>query len=315
MDMLPTRPRRAPGQLALSRLRHDQVAIVSATVLALIAMVAACADVIAAMYGHSKDAVFPQLLDDFGFPLGFNGGISGEHWLGVEPGVGRDVFLQLVYGARTSLGIAVLSATLATALGVVIGLAAGYLGGLVDSAVSWLIDLFLAFPFIIFALAAVPIVNTMITGSPQLSPGAPGRIATLVAVLVLFGWMGTARLVRGQVLSLRERAYVDAARVAGAGPWRIMTRELLPNLRGPILVTFSMTVPAYIQAEAALSFLNIGVTEPVPDWGRMIFYSIPYARSDWTYTFFPGAALFVVVLAANLLGDSLRDALDPKAAR
>jgi peptide/nickel transport system permease protein len=311
----PTQPRRTPGRLAWARLRHDKVAVVSATTLALVATVAVYADAIAAVYGHDKDDVFPELLDDYGFPLGLSGGISAEHWLGVEPGVGRDVFLQLVYGARTSLGIAVLSAGLATALGVVIGVAAGYRGGLVDTAISWFVDLFLAFPFIIFALAAVPIVNTMITGSPQLSPDAPARIATLVTVLVIFGWMSTGRLVRGQVLSLRERDYVDASRVAGAGPWRIMSRELLPNLWGPILVTFSMTVPAYISAEAALSFLNIGVSEPVPDWGRMIFYSIPYAHSDWTFTFFPGAALFVVVLAANLLGDSLRDALDPKAVR
>jgi peptide/nickel transport system permease protein len=308
-----TLARRTPGQLAWSRLRHDKVAIISAIALALVATVALYADVIAAVYGHDKDTVFPELLDDFGFPLGLSGGISAEHWLGVEPGVGRDVFLQLVYGARTSLGIAVLGAGLATALGVVMGLAAGYLGGLVDSAIVWFVDLFLAFPFIIFALAAVPIVNTMITGSPQLSPSAPVRIVTVVAVLVMFGWMGTARLVRGQVLSLRERAYVDAARVAGAGRWYIMSRELMPNLWGPIIVTFSMTVPAYIQAEAALSFLGIGVTEPVPDWGRMIFHSVPYARSDWTFFLFPGTALFVVVLAANLLGDALRDALDPKA--
>jgi peptide/nickel transport system permease protein len=311
----PAPVRRSPGQLVWARLRRDRVAIASAAVLGVFALVAIFADLIAAVYGHDKDAVFPQLLDDFGFPLGRGGGISAEHWFGVEPGVGRDVFIQLVYGARTSLGIAVLGAGLATALGVVIGIVAGYLGGRVDTVMNWFIDLFLAFPFIIFALAAVPIANTMITGSPQLSPGVLPRIVTLVVVLVAFGWMGTARLVRGQVLSLRERQYVDAARVSGAGLRHIMFRELLPNLWGPILVTFSMAVPAYIQAEAALSFLNIGVTEPVPDWGRMIFYSIPYARSDWTFTFFPGAALFLVVLAANLLGDSLRDALDPRASR
>lgn len=306
---------RSPGQLAWARLRRDRVAIASAAVLSLFVLLALFADVIAAAYGQDKDAVFPQLLDDYGFPLGLSGGISTEHWFGVEPGVGRDVFLQLVYGARTSLGIAVLGAGLATALGVVIGIVAGYLGGMVDAVLTWLLDLFLAFPFIIFALAAVPIVNTMVTGSPQLSPGVLPRIVTLVIVLVAFGWMGTARLVRGQVLSLRERQYVDAARVSGAGLSHIVFRELLPNLWGPILVTFSLAVPAYIQAEAALSFLNIGVTEPVPDWGRMAFYSIPYARSDWTFTFFPGAALLLVVLAANLLGDSVRDALDPRGAR
>ena len=173
----------------------------------------------------------------------------------------------------------------------------------------------LAFPFIIFALAAIPIVNTMMTGSVRLNPGVGVRIFTLVTVLVVFGWMSTARLVRGQVLSLREREFVDAARVAGAGTGHMVFRELLPNLWAPILITFSLALPQYVTAEAALSFLNIGVTEPVPDWGRMIFDSAQYVQADPAYTAFPGVAIFVLVLAFNLFGDSLRDALDPKTTR
>jgi len=306
---------RSPRQLAWSRLRRDRVAIASAAVLTLFVAVALLADVIAALYGHDKDTTFPELLDVYGYPLGVNGGMSGEHWLGIEPIIGRDVLLQVVYGTRTSLGIAVVAATVATMIGAVVGAVAGYLGGRVDAGVLWCIDVLLAFPFIVFALAAVPIVNTLVTGTPVLSPAVGTRIATLICVLIVFGWMGTARIVRGQVLSLRERQFVDAARVAGGGARHIVFRELLPNLWGPIIVTFSLAVPGYVTAGAALSFLNIGVTEPVPDLGRMIFYSVPYARTDWTYAFFPGVTLFLIVLAANLLGDSLRDALDPKAIR
>ena len=306
---------RSPGQLAWARLRKDKVALCSAVVLALFALVAIFADVIEWAYGFDKKTTFPDKLDSLGYPYGYLGGISGEHWFGVEPGLGRDVFLQLIFGTRTSLGIAITAATLSTTTGVVVGVLAGYLGGWVDSALSWVMDVMLAFPFIIFALAAIPIVNTLITGSVQRTPSVGVRIATLVGVLVAFGWMSTARLVRGQVLSLREREFVDAARASGASIRHMVFRQLLPNLWAPVLVTFSLAVPQYVTAEAALSFLNIGVTEPVPDWGRMIFDSSRYAMFDPAYTFFPGFAIFLLVLSFNLFGDSLRDALDPKSSR
>jgi peptide/nickel transport system permease protein len=258
---------------------------------------------------------FSARLDGLGYPLGYLGGITADHWLGLEPGLGRDVFIQLVYGARTSLGIAVAASVLSTMLGVVVGIVAGYVGGRFDAFVTWATDVMLAFPFIIFALAAIPIVNTIVTGSVLISPSVGIRIATLIGVLVIFGWMSTARLVRGQVLSLREREFVEAARAAGAGTGHMVFRQLLPNLWAPILITFSLSLPQYVTAEAALSFLNIGVTEPVPDWGRMIFDSAQYVQADPAYTTFPGLAIFVLVLAFNLFGDSLRDALDPKAAR
>lgn len=313
---------RSPGQLAWMRLRRDRVAVVSAVVLACFAAAAILADVIVWAYGHATGQPgiragdqFPDRLDFIGYPLGYLGGITPQHWLGVEPGLGRDVFIQLVYGARTSLGIAAVASALSTTLGVVIGTVAGYVGGRLDAFVSWVTDVMLAFPFIIFALAAIPIVNTLVTGSVVLSPGVGVRIATLVGVLVLFGWMSTARLVRGQVLSLREREFVEAARAAGARTPHMIFHQLLPNLWAPILITFSLALPQYVTAEAALSFLNIGVTEPVPDWGRMIFDSAQYVQADPAYTAFPGLAIFVLVLAFNLFGDSLRDALDPKAVR
>jgi peptide/nickel transport system permease protein len=306
---------RSPGQLAWMRLKRDKVALVSAVVLLGFAFVAVFADVISKVYGVSKDDTFPDQIDSLGVPLGYLGGISREHWFGLEPQIGRDVFIQLIYGARTSLGIAVTAAVLSTGVGIVLGTVSGFLGGWVDTSISWIVDLFLAFPFIIFALAAIPIINTLITGSVQEQPSVSSRIAVLIGVLVVFGWMSTARLVRGQVLSMREREFVDAARAAGAGTAHMVFRQLLPNLWAPILVTFSLAVPQYVTIEAALSFLNIGVTEPVPDWGRMIFDSINWIQADPMYTFFPGMAIFLLVLAFNLFGDSLRDALDPKSGR
>jgi peptide/nickel transport system permease protein len=299
------------------RLRRDKVAVVSFVVLAFFLVFAVFADPIVWGYQWITGASRPEppLLDGLGYPLGYLGGISWRHWFGVEPAFPRDIFIQLVYGARTSLGIAAVAAVLSTSLGVIIGTVAGYVGGWVDSVISWVIDLLLAFPFVIFALAAIPIVNTLISGSVYKSPSVPARIGTLVGVLVFFGWMSTARLVRGQVLSLREREFIEAAHAAGAGTWHMVFRELLPNLWAPILITFSLALPQYVTAEAALSFLNIGVSEPVPDWGRMIFDSASYLQSDPAYTFFPGMAIFILVLSFNLFGDSLRDALDPKSSR
>ena len=313
---------RSPGQLAWMRLRQDRVAVVSAVVLAFFAFVAVFADVIAWAYGLATGQpglrptdTFPELLDAIGYPLGYAGGITAKHWFGLEPGLGRDVLLQLVYGARTSLSIAVIASTLSTTLGVTIGMISGYVGGRLDAFITWVTDVMLSFPFVIFALAAIPIVNTMVTGSVLISPGVGVRIVTLIAVLVTFGWMGTARPVRGQVLSLREREFGEAARAAGARTPHMVFRQLLPNIWAPILITFSLSLPAFVTAEAALSFLGIGVTEPVPDWGRMIFDSAQYVQADPAYTAFPGLAIFVLVLAFNLFGDSLRDALDPKASR
>jgi peptide/nickel transport system permease protein len=306
---------RSPGQLAWMRLRRDKVALVSAGTLVFFALVAIFADLICKAYGIGKGDQFQQQLDKIGYPLGYLGGISGQHWFGLEPQLGRDIFVQLVFGTRTSLGIALVAAIATTAIGIVLGLVGGYAGGRIDAAISWFTDLLLAFPFIIFALAVVPIVNTLVSGSVQKQPTSATRIVVLIGVLIVFGWMSTARLVRGQVLSLREREFVDAARAAGAGTGHIVFRQLLPNLWAPILVTFSLAVPQYVTIEAALSFLQIGVSEPVPDWGRMIFSSTAFITADPFYTFFPGFALFLLVLAFNLFGDSLRDALDPRSAR
>jgi len=312
----PARPfvGRSPGQLAWARFRRDRTAVLSAAVTVTFLVLALAAPLIGALYGVSPHAQFQDRLDTFGMPLGYAGGISGEHWFGLEPRLGRDIFVRMVYGLRTSLFIALAAATITTVIGVVAGILAGYLGGWVDAVIGWVTDFALALPFLIFALAVVPTVELRFYGPREDVPSA-FRIAVLIAVFAAFGWTSTARLVRGQVMSLREREFVDAARACGAGLGHVLFRQLLPNIWAPILISFSLAVPSYVTGEAALSFLGIGIVEPTPDFGRMIFDSIPYLQTDAAYVFFPGITIFALVLAFNLFGDALRDALDPKSSR
>jgi peptide/nickel transport system permease protein len=312
---------RSPGQLAWLRLRRDRMAMTNGVIVLGFIVVAVAAPLIELVYGLSPYAFNGKLLDQGGLPLGFFGGITFTpgpdghiHPLGVEPRTGRDIFILLVYGARTSLIIAVGASTIAVALGIFFGVLAAYLGGWVDAVLSWFIDYMLAFPFLLFAIAVIPVVNLYLQdASGGVEPWK--RVLTIIVIFSLFSWMGTARLVRGQVLSLREREYVEAARAAGAGGRHIMFRQILPNLWAPILVVYSLAVPATVTAEAALSFLGIGVVEPTPDWGRMVNSSIPWLPVDPMYTFIPGILIFVLVLSFNLFGDSLRDALDPKSVK
>jgi peptide/nickel transport system permease protein len=305
---------RSPGQVVWSRLRGDRTALVSAIVSALLVVVSIAAPLIEKAYGVAPQDSFKDELDRYGMPYGVAGGVSGTHWFGIDPNLGRDVFIQMVYGLRTSLGIAVAAALITTTLGVLIGTVAGYLGGWVDSIIGWITDVALALPFLIFTLALIRPLELAFYGPREAVPGW-FRVVVLIGLFALFGWAATARLVRGQVLSLREREFVEAARAFGARTPRILLRELLPNLWAPIIVTFSLSIPAYITSEAALSFLGIGVLEPTPDFGRMIFRSLNYVQTDPAYVLFPGITIFVLVLAFNLLGDSLRDALDPKSSR
>ncbi|WP_018351575.1 ABC transporter permease [Longispora albida] len=313
---------RSPGQLAWMRFKRDRVGVVSMWISVTFLIVAIAAPLIEMVYGQSATTLNSNLLNDDSRPLGVLGGITFStdnpsnniHILGVEPRTGRDIFMQLVYGARTSLGIAVTASLISLAIGVVMGLVAAYRGGWVDSFINWFTDFMLAFPFVLFAFAAIPIVNTWLADDKgEVSPFS--RVITIIVVFSVFGWMGTARLVRGQVLSLREREYIEAARAAGAGTGHILFRQLLPNLWAPILVTLSLGVPATVTGEAALSFLNIGVTEPTPDWGRMVNESVAWYQVEPMYMLIPGVALFLLVLSFNLFGDALRDALDPKSTK
>jgi peptide/nickel transport system permease protein len=317
---------RSPGQLAWMRLRRDRVAMGSMWVLVFFVVVAVLAPLIRVLYGYGTyeqaGLGSSSLLDDTGAPLGYLGGMDFTtanpshhiHIFGIEPVVGRDMFIQVLYGIRTSLLISFVSTVIATIIGVIIGIAAAYLGGWFDAVINWFIDYMLAFPFFLFALAVIPVVNTHLQDAGGVV-SAGKRIVTIIVVFSLFAWMGLARLIRGQVLSLREREYVDAARAAGARLPHMLFRQLLPNLWAPILVTFSLGVPLTITAEGALSFLNIGVTEPTPDLGRLIYQSQNWLSSDPTYLLIPGVIIFVLVLAFNLFGDAVRDALDPKSSR
>lgn len=317
----------SPGRLALIRLRRDKTAVVAFWVLVFFLLVAIFAPVIQWIYGYNATTTNSSLLDDTGFPLGYLGGITfgsdnpshHMHIFGVEPVVGRDLFMQVVWGLRTSFEIAFVATVLSTALGVVVGIVTAYFGGWVDAVVSWFIDYMLAFPFFLFCLAIIPVINTRLadSGGCNCEVSAGKRVLTIIIVFSFFGWMYTARLVRGQVLSLREREYVDAARAVGAPVRHILFRQLLPNLWAPILISFSLGVPATITAEAALSFLNIGVIEPTPDLGRIINTGASFISGlpDPMYLVIPGALIFILVLAFNLFGDALRDALDPKSSK
>ena len=247
-----------------------------------------------------------------GRPLGEWGGISATHILGVEWGTGRDIFAQLLSGLRISLVIASSATLITVAIGTTVGIIAGYTGGWTDTVIGRFMDLVLAFPFLLIILALSGVLTQRLTelGVPE---GNPSRITYLILVLSVFGWPYLARIVRGQVLSLREREFVEAAVAMGASKRRILFTEILPNLWAPILVYATLTLPAYIGLEAALSFLGVGVLPPETTFGAMLANSVSYFNVVPSYLFIPGTVLVVLVVSFNLLGDSLRDALDPKA--
>ncbi|MFI5532868.1 ABC transporter permease [Kitasatospora sp. NPDC051853] len=308
----------SPRTISWRRFKRDRTGVVSAFIVAFFVLVALCAPLISMIYGKDPYTLYgqddPSLLNDYGFPVGANGGMSGDFWFGLEPKLGRDVLMQLVYGIRTSLLIALIATLLSTAIGAIIGVAAGYLGGKTDYLVGRVIDVLLAFPSTLFFIAFTPVLFAAFYKPDENIPPF-ARAVVLVAVLVIFGWAGLARLIRGTALAFREREFVEAARVTGASPARIIFKELLPNLWTPILIQATLSLPALVTAEAALSFLGVGIIEPTPDWGRMIAAGTDVYQDDITYLIFPGASLVIFVLAFNLLGDSVRDALDPKTKR
>ncbi|RKN39875.1 ABC transporter permease [Micromonospora endolithica] len=305
---------RSPGRLAWIRLRRDRTAMVSGAMLVLFVALALGAPLIEALYGIGPGEQFQEKLDGFGMPLGYVGGVSGEHWFGLEPGIGRDILIRLVHGLRTSLLIAFSAAVLTAVLGIVLGTLAGYLGGALDAGISWVTDLTLAMPFLIIALALTPTLVLRFYGEREAVPPWFG-VVVLIGIFATFGWTSTARLVRGQVIALREREFVEAARASGAGLGHMLFRQLLPNIWAPILVSFSLAVPQFITSEAALSFIGVGLSEETPSFGKMIYRSLDYLQTDPAYVFFPGITIFALVFAFNLFGDALRDALDPKSSR
>ncbi|AZM80064.1 ABC transporter permease [Streptomyces sp. KPB2] len=309
---------RSPGRLAWKRFKRDRTGVISACIVIFFFVIALAAPLIAKLYGKDPYTTYasqrPELLDAFSYPAGPNGGMSSEFWFGIEPQLGRDVFTFLLYGIRTSLGLA-LAATVVTAiLGVVIGTTAGYLGGKTDYFVGRLIDILLSFPSTLFFIAFMPVIYGLFVAPDENIPTSL-RAISLIIVLSGFGWASLARLLRGQVLGLREREFVEAAKVTGASPWRIVFKELLPNLWTPIIIQTTLMLPMFVTAEAGLAFLGVGMIDPTPDWGVMIQRGAQFYTEDLTFMLFPGLSMVIFVLAFNLLGDSVRDALDPKTKR
>ncbi|MBC9729695.1 ABC transporter permease [Streptomyces sp. TRM68367] len=308
---------RSPARMAWTRIRRDKVTMTALVVTVLFIVIALVAPVLTAVTGWGPTTPDNKAIDpDTGnFPYGSLGGISLTHLLGVEPGTGYDLFARIVYGLRTSLFVGFASAVLSTVAGVVGGLAAGYFGGWVDSLLSRIMDVMLAFPQLLFIIALTPVIQNALQTNSHGGTDENLRLLVLVLNIAAFAWAYTARLVRGQVLSLREREFVDAARLMSAGRRHILFRQLLPNLWAPILISFALAVPQNITTEAALSYLGVGVIPPAPDWGSLLSDASQYFLQDPMYLFIPGVLLLVLVLALNLLGDGVRDVLDPRARR
>jgi peptide/nickel transport system permease protein len=298
---------RSPLQLFWRRFRRDRVALVSLWFIALLIVVAIAAPLVVSLLGLPGPSVQnPNLTNAFGSPLG----PSAAHPFGVDP-LGQDVASRVIYGARVSLIVGVVGTAVATVLGTIVGLLAGYYRGWTDTLLSRLVDVVLAIPVLLLGLGlgAACEVRGCLGGHVQ------SGLGVIIFLIALVNWTYIARIVRGLVLSLREQEFVIAARSQGASDMRIMGREILPNLLAPIVVYASLLIPQNILLEAALSYLGVGVRPPTASWGQMIAAATPTFSTAWWYMVFPGIALLLTVLAFNLLGDGLQDALNPRIAR
>ena len=300
---------KSPRQLFWARFKEDKAAFLGLGMILLLVALAVGAGLIAKLVGHGPNELFlEETTDEFGLPEGPN----GEFWFGAD-GNGRDVFVRTIYGARTSLLVALGATGLAVVFGTVVGIVAGYFGGKVDTFISRTIDIFLSMPILLFAVGIAAACGTTAEGclGGLIAPGRPLVITTIA----LFSWPYIARIVRGNTLSIREKEFIEAARSLGAGNTRIMFREVLPNLVAPITVYATLLIPNNILFEAALSFLGLGVPQHIPSWGRMLSEAAGIFDIAWWLMVFPGLFLVATTLAFNLLGDGLRDALDPRSRR
>jgi peptide/nickel transport system permease protein len=289
---------RSQWQLTWRRLRSDKVAVASMIAIVIMIVLALAAPAIAALVHHPPNMAYPNTGENaVGNPVppGTNG-----FWLGTDD-TGRDLMVRIFYGARISLFVGLSTTAIATLAGVTVGMIAGYFGGFIDSVLARFTDAVLAMPYVIVALALVVVFGA--------------SLSVIIGVISFFAWAAIARVVRGQTLSLKEKEYIEAARSLGAGPFRIMFIDILPNLLAPVLVLATLYIPAAVVFEATLSFLGLGIQPPTASWGNILAGAQPFYQVAWWYVVFPALALLITTLAFNLLGDGIRDAMDPTTER
>jgi peptide/nickel transport system permease protein len=301
---------RTPWQLFWARFKQDRAAFLGLGVILVLVVIALLAPVIARTVAHhGPNQIFTrEVLDEFGLPKG----PSSEFWFGADK-AGRDLFVRVIYGARTSLLVAVVATGISVAIGIVLGITAGYFGGKIDTAISRVIDVILSLPLLLFAIGIAAACSTTKEGclGGVVKPG----LSLVVFIIALFSWPYIARIIRGNTLSLREKEFIEASRSLGASNARIMFVDVLPNLVAPIIVYATLIIPNNIIFEAALSYLGLGLPQDIPSWGRMLSDATRLLEvAPWMF-FFPSVFLVLTTLSFNLLGDGLRDALDPRTGR
>jgi peptide/nickel transport system permease protein len=286
---------RTQWQLTWRRLRSDRVSMIALVVILVMVLLAIFAPAVAALTHHAVNSAYPvQGENEDGNPVG--PGTNG-FLLGTDS-TGRDLLVRVLYGARISLFVGIVTTLIATVLGVAVGLIAGYFGGIIDTVLARFTDAVLAFPYIVLALALAAVFGPSLT--------------IIVVMITFFSWAGIARIVRGQTLSIKEKEYIEAARSLGAGPFRIMFFDILPNLLAPVLVIATLYIPNAVVFESTLSYLGLGIQAPTPSWGNMLSDAQNFYQVAWWYLVIPAAALLITTLAFNLLGDGIRDAMDPR---
>jgi peptide/nickel transport system permease protein len=300
---------KTPWQLFWARFKKDKAALLGLALVIILLVLALIAPLFVRITGHGPNELFSrEMTDEFGLPKGPN----GDFWFGADR-PGRDVFVRVIYGARTSLLVALVATGFAVLVGVILGVVAGYFGGKLDTLISRTIDVILSMPILLFAIGIAAACGATASGclGGLIKPG----LGVVIFIIALFSWPYIARIVRGNTLSIREKEFIEAARSLGAGNVRIMFREVLPNLVAPIIVYATLIIPNNILFEAALSFLGLGVPQTTPSWGRMLSDAAPIFDVAWWLMVFPGMFLIATTLAFNLLGDGLRDAFDPRSDR